>query len=122
METDITGSWKPLMDGLLSFLAAADIHTVISIVLLTYLAQTTLWRHLKLWPEAIVWVPLLLSFVLTPVMSSSAEATWGGKWYWRAVIYNGGVGIFVWRVALPQLQKRWPTLFAEEPKPEGGTS
>ena len=120
MPSEILPWLASLTAGLVSFLAAADAHTVILIVFLTYLAQGTLWKRAALWPEAIIWMPLVLAFILTPIMSTAAESQWGGRWYYRAVMYNGGVGMLLWRVALPQLKKKWPQIFDPTgEKPDG---
>lgn len=106
-------AWSQLVSGVGSFLAGADTPTVLIIVLLTYLIHVTVWRRLHLWPEAIAWVPIILAFVLTPIMSFSEESGWGGKYLWQFSFRNGAVSFFAWRLAVPQLKKRWPALFEE---------
>lgn len=99
-----------LFEAFKSFAEAADMGTVVSIAILTYLIQITLFTRLG-WDHAIVWVPFVLSFLLTPIMSTAEQTAWGGQFYYRAVVYNGGVGLFAWHVVLPQLRKRYPEWF-----------
>ena len=114
MPSELLPWLTSLTAGLISFLAAADAHTVILIVLLTYLAQGTLWKRFSLWPEMIVWLPLLLAVILTPLVSTAEEIQWGGKYARRAIFYNGGVSTMVWIVVLPLVKKRWPQVFDEK--------
>lgn len=97
-------------EGFKQFAAAADVPTVISVAILTYLVQITLFTRLGL-DHAIVWVPFIWSFILTPIMSTAEQTQWGGQYYYRSVVYNGAVGLFVWHVVLPQLKKRYPQWF-----------
>lgn len=114
-------------NALTTFLQAADVQTVVSIIVLTYALQITLWKRFHLWEEAVLWVPFILAALLTPIMSSAEETAWGGKYYYRAVIYNGGAGFFAWRVILPGLKSKYPQWFGEQPTPntppaQGGIS
>ena len=99
-----------LPEGVKQFLSAADLPTVISIAVLTYLVQISLFTRLG-WDHAIVWVPFVFSFILTPIMSSADEVAWGGKYYYRSVMYNGAVGLFAWHVVLPQIRAKYPQWF-----------
>ena len=115
MPSELLPWLASLTAGLVSFLAAADAHIVIGIVLLTYLAQSTIWKRAGLWPELIGWLPLVLALFLTPLVSTAEESQWGGKYARRAIFYNGGVSTMVWLVVLPWVKKKWPQIFGEKP-------
>lgn len=75
----------------LSFLKQADLHSVLLITLLTFLVRRTFWAAFHWLPSFLVWVPLLLSFLLTPYISTAEEVGWGGTYYIRACLFNGAV-------------------------------
>ena len=99
-----------LSGAALSFLKAADLHTVLIVTLLTFAIRRTLWPVLHFIPSFLVWIPLLLSFVITPYVSIVDEVRWGGTYYIRACIFNGTVAIGVWLLVVPHLLKKWPQL------------
>lgn len=115
MEADWTTT---LVAGIGSFFTVADVHTVIGITALSLLFKQYLWPHWR-WPLAyLAFVPLLLSFVVTPLMSLTPEVQWGGQWFFRQAFYNGIVSEALFHVGLPYLQNKWPHLFhflGEEP-------
>lgn len=108
-------SLQRFMDGVVNFALASDVPTVILLVFLTFLIRRTLWAQLHMPAESIVWVSIALSFVLTPIMSTAAEAQWGGQFYIRAVLYNGTVSVALWLMVVPRLLKKWPQLLAKDP-------
>ena len=121
-------SFDRFTDALWSFAAAADAHTVIVIVFLTFLVRRTFWTRTGLTPASIVWVSMVLAFLLTPVFSTAPETSWGGQWFVRAALYNGGVAVGLWMLVMPMVVKKWPQLLKDDPiaqdstpaqKPEG---
>lgn len=105
-------SWLPkITEALSSFLINVDVHTVFVIIVLSSLLKYFLWPHWK-WPIAyLAFIPFLLSFVITPAMSLTDEVWWGGKYFYRAALYNGTASEVAFHVFLPHLQKKWPSLF-----------
>ena len=106
-------SWiSAITEALFSFLRSADIHTVMAISVVSLLCKYFLWPHWK-WPIAyLAFVPLALSFAVTPMMSLTDEVQWGGKWFFRQTLYNGIVSEALFHIGLPYCQRRWPALFA----------
>ena len=120
----MVGEAQQYVDGAWSVLKAADVPTVTLIVFFTFLVRRTLWQHLGLAPESIVWVSIALSFILSPFLSTAEEMTWGSiglwnKYYTRAVLYNGTVSVAVWFVLVPQILKKWPQLLDKDPTEPG---
>src|SRR5262245_38599349 len=89
--------------ALKAFFAEADVQTVISIALLTRLLEISLLATWQPWKNFGSWLPFLFSFLLTPLMSTSDEARWGGRYYYRAVMYNATGAVFFLYVVVPQL-------------------
>ena len=103
--------WSQFVSGMGSFFAAADVHTVLVILVLSVLLKHFLWPYWK-WPLAyLAFVPLGLSFLVTPMMSLTAEVSWGGSWYFRQALYNGIAGEALFHLGLPYCQKHWPQVF-----------
>ena len=99
----------------LSFLKQADLHSVLLITMLTFLVRRTFWAAFHWLPSFLVWVPLLLSFLLTPYISTAEEVGWGGTYYIRACLFNGAVAVGVWLLVMPQVLKKWPALLKDDP-------
>lgn len=111
MPSELLPWLTSLTAGLVSFLAAADAHTVLIITAISVLLKYFLWPHWQ-WPlEYLAFVPLVLSFVVTPMMSLTSEIQWGGQWYFRQTLYNGIVSEALFHLGLPYLQHRWPQVF-----------
>lgn len=106
---------EPFVNALTSFAQAADLHTVVMILLLTFLVRRTFWTRTSLPPAWITWVALGIAFLITPVFSTAAETSWGGRWFVRAALYNGGVAVGLWMIVIPSLVKRWPQLLKDDP-------
>lgn len=109
------------LEGAGSFLVASDMHTVFVITAIALLLKYYLWPYWR-WPLAyLAFVPLALSFVITPLMSSTAEVQWGGQWFFRQAFYNGVVSEIWFHVGLPYCYRKWPHLFSFLSLSNGGS-
>jgi hypothetical protein len=113
----MAGSTEAFFDSVKSFAAETDMEVVIACVGLTLCLQATVWKRYGWWHEALLWVPVGLSMLLTPVFSTTMEVQWGGQFYWKQVLYNGLSAAVLWRVGIPYLRQQFPALNPEEKPP-----
>lgn len=107
--------YQQLMESAVSFLKAADLQVVLVVTLLTFMVRRTFWAAMDWPPGFVVWIPFLFSFLLTPVIGTTEEIQWGGKYYARACTQNGAVAMVVWLLVVPILVKKWPRLLKDDP-------
>ena len=120
-----TSTWlDAILEESLSFLKNADLHTVFVITILSTLFKLTLFRKRKWSGAYLAWVPFLLSFLLTPVMSYAELVKWGGWYLVQKIIYNGIAAELAFHLLLPYCQRKFPqifTLIKDEVDKEGKT-
>ena len=93
-----------------SFFETADAHTVIVILILTFVVLRSVWVPRGYSYATLSLLSLFISCLITPLISTAEEMAWGGRYYWNAVLRNGTVAVVLWHIVMPQVFRRWPEL------------
>lgn len=100
-------------DILMTFMKAADPPAVIIVLVLTFVALRAIWMPHGYSYATLSLVSLAIAVPVTYIFSVAEEATWGGRYIWRASLQNGAVSVVLWHLAIPQVFKRWPGLLKD---------
>jgi len=117
-----------VIDQLRVLLEIVDRQTIVLIWIFTFVLRQSLWRQRGYDPSLLSLVVILLSFVLTPLVSTSEETQWGGPYVVRQSINNAGGAILGWLLMtpiilrmVPQLKNLDPTALEDEKKSDEDT-